>query len=133
MPSTETTPLLATVPPEPAEPPLPKLQIALLCYARLVEPIAYFTIFPFVNKMIFEMGNVEESDVGFYSGLIVCIKPCHFVIATYFATGIIVQSDTDVSYGMFHLNSLCLSLIRQHSFRCYGGVQLTIMVVSQSW
>ncbi len=46
-------------------------QILLLCYARMIEPIAFFGIFPFVNKMIQETGNLEEADVGFYSGLIV--------------------------------------------------------------
>lgn len=56
--------------------PLPKAQIALLCYTRLVEPIAFFSIFPFINKMIQETGNLKESDVGFYSGLIVCLR--HF-------------------------------------------------------
>lgn len=54
-----------------ADKPLPKLQIALLCYARLVEPIAFFSIFPFINQMIEETGNLDEADVGFYSGLIV--------------------------------------------------------------
>lgn len=57
---------------EPAdEKPLPKIQIFLLCYARMIEPIAFFGIFPFINKMIKENGNLEEADVGFYSGLIV--------------------------------------------------------------
>lgn len=51
--------------------PLPKIQILLLCYARIVEPVAFFSIFPFVNQMIFETGNVKKEDVGFYSGLIV--------------------------------------------------------------
>jgi hypothetical protein len=51
--------------------PLPKSQIFLLCYARMVEPIAFFTIFPFINKMIWETGNLDQEDVGFYSGLIV--------------------------------------------------------------
>lgn len=50
--------------------PLPMGQIMLLCYARLVEPIAFFSIFPFINQMIQEVGDVEEEDVGFYSGLI---------------------------------------------------------------
>ena len=54
--------------------PLPRAQIFLLCYARAVEPIAFFAIFPFINKMIFEAGNVKEEDVGFYSGLIVCLN-----------------------------------------------------------
>lgn len=51
--------------------PLPKVQIFLLCYARLVEPIAFFSIFPFVNQMIWETGHLKEADVGFFSGLIV--------------------------------------------------------------
>lgn len=51
--------------------PLPKVQIFLLCYARLVEPIAFFSIFPFINQMIWETGHLKEADVGFYSGLIV--------------------------------------------------------------
>lgn len=51
--------------------PLPKDQIFLLCFARLVEPIAFFCIFPFINQMIWDTGEVAETDVGFYSGLIV--------------------------------------------------------------
>lgn len=51
--------------------PLPKLQIFLLCYARMIEPIAYFGIFPFINIMIWETGGLSKADVGFYSGLIV--------------------------------------------------------------
>ncbi|KIX97728.1 uncharacterized protein Z520_06506 [Fonsecaea multimorphosa CBS 102226] len=50
--------------------PLPKDQIFLLCFARLIEPVAFFCIFPFVNQMIWETGEVAETDVGFYSGLI---------------------------------------------------------------
>jgi hypothetical protein len=50
--------------------PLPKDQILLLCFARVVEPIAFFCIFPFINQMIRDTGVAEEN-VGFYSGLIV--------------------------------------------------------------
>ncbi|TGJ80084.1 hypothetical protein E0Z10_g8678 [Xylaria hypoxylon] len=50
--------------------PLPKKQILLLCYARLIEPIAFFSIFPYVNQMVQENGNLAEEDMGFYSGLI---------------------------------------------------------------
>lgn len=50
--------------------PLPKLQIFLLCCCSLVEPVAYFSIFPFINQMISETGSVEEEDVGFWSGMI---------------------------------------------------------------
>lgn len=52
------------------EKPLPKLQVFLLCYVRMMEPIAFFSIFPFVAQMVQRNGNLPESDVGFYSGLI---------------------------------------------------------------
>ncbi|CAI7583377.1 unnamed protein product [Penicillium glandicola] len=52
------------------EKPLPKLQILLLCYARAVEPLAFFSIFPYISQMVQENGGVADSDVGFYSGLI---------------------------------------------------------------
>ncbi|OCK85277.1 MFS transporter [Lepidopterella palustris CBS 459.81] len=87
--ASETTPLLATAATGPiAEPiegpawdggpqddsdddkPLPLGQIFLLCFTRLVEPISFFSIFPFINKMIWETGGVAKADVGFYSGLI---------------------------------------------------------------
>lgn len=50
--------------------PLDFTQMTFLCYARLVEPIAFFSIFPFVNDMIKGFG-VPEENCGFYSGLIV--------------------------------------------------------------
>ena len=48
----------------------PTGQILLLCYATIFEPIAFFSIFSFVNQMLYNTGEVAESDVGFYSGLI---------------------------------------------------------------
>lgn len=54
---------------------LPKTQIFFLCYARLFESIAFYLIFPFINQMILEVGDVEEANVGFYSGLVVCVPP----------------------------------------------------------
>ena len=50
--------------------PMPKWQILLLCYARAVEPLSFFTIFPYIAAMVQDNGNLPESDVGFYSGLI---------------------------------------------------------------
>lgn len=50
--------------------PLPMFQIALLCYARVIEPIAFFSIFPYINQMIMDNSDLPETDVGFYSGLI---------------------------------------------------------------
>lgn len=45
-------------------------QVVLLCFTALVEPVAFFTIFPFVNEMIHVQGGVPEQDVGFWAGLI---------------------------------------------------------------
>ena len=50
--------------------PLPLEQVLLLCYTRMVEPIAFFSIFPYINAMIYETGGIQQADVGFYSGLI---------------------------------------------------------------
>lgn len=55
---------------DPAEKPLPRFQIFLLCYARFVEPIAFFSIFPYIKQMAQDNGNLPETDAGFYSGLI---------------------------------------------------------------
>ncbi|KAK5788295.1 hypothetical protein VI817_009253 [Penicillium citrinum] len=52
------------------EKPLPVTQVMLLCYARVIEPLAFFSIFPYVSQMVQENGNVSDSDIGFYSGLI---------------------------------------------------------------
>jgi hypothetical protein len=52
------------------ETPLPRTQIFLLCYTAIVEPIAFFGIFPYINFMIEKVGKVEKEEVGFYSGLI---------------------------------------------------------------
>ena len=50
--------------------PLPLWQIAALCYARWVEPVAFFSIFPYINEMAQELGHLADTDAGFYSGLI---------------------------------------------------------------
>ncbi|KAK5109581.1 hypothetical protein LTR62_006932 [Meristemomyces frigidus] len=57
------------------EKPFPYTQIALLCYASLAEPVAYFAIFPFINEMVFRLGQhqsppIPESSVGFWTGTI---------------------------------------------------------------
>ena len=55
---------------EAEEKPFDFAQILFLCYSSLAEPIAFFSIFPYINEMIFRTGEYPESDVGFWSGLI---------------------------------------------------------------
>ncbi|KAI7780304.1 hypothetical protein LA080_016152 [Diaporthe eres] len=50
--------------------PFPKWQIFWICFARLVEPMAFFSVFPYINKMAQENGNLDDADPGFYSGSI---------------------------------------------------------------
>ena len=50
--------------------PIPLFQILLLCFVSLQDPIAYFSIFPFINEMIERTGDVKPEDVGFWSGSI---------------------------------------------------------------
>lgn len=54
------------------EKPLPMGQVFILSIARVIDPIAFFSIFPFVPSMVESM-DVAEVDVGFYTGLIVCL------------------------------------------------------------
>lgn len=50
--------------------PLPLGQIFSLCYVRVVEPIAFYSIFAFLNQMLWEIGDIGKGEVGFYSGVI---------------------------------------------------------------
>ncbi|KAG1779026.1 MFS general substrate transporter [Suillus placidus] len=52
--------------------PLPKLQIAILLLALLVEPIASQSIYPYINQLVSELDITggDERKVGYYAGLI---------------------------------------------------------------
>ncbi|KAL7792439.1 major facilitator superfamily domain-containing protein [Trichoderma ceciliae] len=64
--------------------PLPKMQIFLLCFAKAMEPIAFFAIFPFIAQMVQRNGNLPDSDVGFYSGLIESLFSATQMVVLYF-------------------------------------------------
>ncbi|PCH38263.1 MFS general substrate transporter [Wolfiporia cocos MD-104 SS10] len=51
--------------------PLPKMQLLTLCSVRLVDPIAFTQIFPYVNEMMERLHLTNDpSKIGFYSGLV---------------------------------------------------------------
>ncbi|THH20372.1 hypothetical protein EW146_g974 [Bondarzewia mesenterica] len=51
--------------------PLPKAQLSCLCIVRLVDPIAFTHIFPYVNEMMADLHVTDDpSRIGFYSGLV---------------------------------------------------------------
>jgi MFS family permease len=62
----ESSPLL----PRPTSTPLPKAQLFTLCLIRLVEPIAFAQVFPYINEMIADLHLPGgPSRTAFYSGL----------------------------------------------------------------
>lgn len=62
--------------PKPAKmTPIPKLQLATLCLVRLLEPIGFTQLFPYINEMIIKLNILDDpSKVGFVSGLVVSKK-----------------------------------------------------------
>ncbi|WVQ82571.1 hypothetical protein IAT38_004701 [Cryptococcus sp. DSM 104549] len=51
--------------------PLPKVQLAIACFVRVTEPIAFMSCFPYINQMLLDMGVVDDpKKTGFYAGLI---------------------------------------------------------------
>ena len=53
--------------------PIPWRQLLTLCLVRLVDPICFSQIFPYINNHLLDMGVVRPNEperVGFYSGLI---------------------------------------------------------------
>ncbi|KAJ5794357.1 hypothetical protein N7457_000956 [Penicillium paradoxum] len=112
------------------EKPLPGLQILLLCYARVVEPLAFFSIFPYVSQMVQDNGGVADSDIGFYSGVIESMFSLTQAIVMIFwgraadrlgRKPVLVSSlfGVTVATGLFGLAKTIPQMI---IFRCLAGV-----------
>ena len=75
-PTEETSLLAGTVdeaqsPPQPQATPLPYAQLAALCLVRLVDPLNFTQIFPYVNEMMERLHLTDDPNkIGFYSGLV---------------------------------------------------------------
>ena len=54
---------------DPEDRPLPTGQLLLLCFARLTEPVAFFSIFVYVNEFVYETG-IPREQCGWYTGFI---------------------------------------------------------------
>ncbi|PVI03908.1 MFS general substrate transporter [Periconia macrospinosa] len=109
---------------------IPTLQVFVLSYASLVEPVAFFSIFPYINAMIEKVGGVEKEDVGFYSGLIESLfsatQMCVMVLwgkasDRYGRKPILVISLFGIAFttALFGLSTAIWQMIL---FRCLAGV-----------
>lgn len=58
------------IPVKDEEKPFPFWQIIILCYASVVEPVAFFIIFPYINEMVERIGHQLPENVGFWTGTI---------------------------------------------------------------
>ena len=54
--------------------PLPKFQISIVLLIQFAEPITAMVIYPFINKLVREIGitNGDDRKTGYYAGIIVC-------------------------------------------------------------
>lgn len=51
--------------------PLPKMQLFLLFFIRMTDPVAFNCIFPFVQEMLLDIGAVSDPEkVGYYAGVV---------------------------------------------------------------
>jgi hypothetical protein len=58
--------------PVPYKSTLPVLQLAILCAVRLMDPVTFTQIFPYINQFLTRLHLIEDqSQIGFYSGLVV--------------------------------------------------------------
>ncbi|KIJ60217.1 hypothetical protein HYDPIDRAFT_99245 [Hydnomerulius pinastri MD-312] len=56
---------------ESAAKPLPKAQLAALVLVRLIDPVSYTQMFPYINQFMAELQVTDDpAKVGFYSGLV---------------------------------------------------------------
>lgn len=54
--------------------PLPIRQLSVLCMLRVLDPLAFSQIFPYINNFMEDLHLTDDpSQVGFYSGLVVCM------------------------------------------------------------
>lgn len=54
--------------------PLSRVQLALLCFLRLLDPLSFTQIFPYINEFMKDLNvTTDPSKIGFYSGLVVSV------------------------------------------------------------
>nr|OQO32340.1 hypothetical protein B0A51_00399 [Rachicladosporium sp. CCFEE 5018] len=110
--------------------PLPVGQILALCYASLVEPVAYFSIFPYIQEMVEKTGGQQPQNVGFFTGLIEALFSLVQMLLMIFygrlsdrlgRKPVLIFSLTGVA-GASALFGLSRNLWQMVLFRCVAGL-----------
>lgn len=124
--SDESCPLLA---PSPSTP-LPKAQLFALCLIRLVEPIAFAQVFPYINEMIADLHLPGgPSRIAFYSGLAESVFAISSLFSIYYWARLsdVIGRRPVIFIGMLGMNLATLLFGLQRTLvglllvRCLGG------------
>lgn len=105
-------------------------QILLLCYARLMEPLAFYSLFPYIAQMTQLVGDLPESDIGFYSGVFESIFSAVQALVLIFWGAMVdrVGGKTMLIYSLWGmavtsaLFGFATSLWQMALFRCLTGL-----------
>ncbi|KAH9004898.1 major facilitator superfamily domain-containing protein [Lactarius hatsudake] len=124
--SDESCPLLV---PSPSTP-LPKAQLFALCLIRLVEPIAFAQVFPYINEMIADLHLPGgPSRIAFYSGLAESVFAISSLFSIYHWARLsdVIGRRPVIFIGMLGMNLATLLFGLQRTLvglllvRCLGG------------
>jgi len=54
--------------------PLPRVQLGILCLLRVLDPMCFTQIFPYINQFMSDLRVTDNpSQIGFYSGIVVSL------------------------------------------------------------
>ncbi|CAK5268662.1 unnamed protein product [Mycena citricolor] len=58
--------------------PLPRLQLSIILFSQLCEPLASQSIYPYINQLVSELGITggDERKVGYYAGMVSTYSAC---------------------------------------------------------
>lgn len=108
----------------------PWLQLLLLCLARMMDPIVFCSIFPYIAAMVHRNTSLPVSDVGFYTGLVeslfAVVQTCALMLWSYLEnrlgrkTALICSLvGTAVGSSLFGIST---QLWHMYLFRCLTGL-----------
>lgn len=86
--------------------PLSRVQLALLCFLRLLDPLSFTQIFPYINEFMKDLNvTTDPSKIGFYSGLVVSVLLLsESAMCSYTIVGELVRrlpTHVDISMGFY--------------------------------
>jgi MFS family permease len=116
---------------KPKSTPVPKGQLTALCIVRLVDPIAFTQLFPYVNEFMSDLHLTDDpSKIGFYSGLVESVFAISQLCSIYHWAKIsdVIGRRPVIFIGIFGLAITTLMLGLSKSLasvlvaRCLGGL-----------